>query len=1120
MPTPALRVLLTDLDQQTHAGRCRTVAGLAVAHRDDPTADPAAFAGLLDGLEAQSHYHAGLVTLAARITGDAGRLHRLTRHPSRTVARAAAAALPLGNLALDEAVAIYLEAPAAQRRTVRRRLAAAGREDVVDTLIVDGGLADRERAALLPAASESVVRAQLEDLGGLLTGVARLAERHPGPVLDLLATQNSEPVRERDWWWTKLGPALPVLARLAPDRLLAVLEACGDGLPSVMHRRLGTLIRHDPARVAALVLATPYGTGWELDRGLLRGARRFSEADQHRLARYLREVDSSWGIDEERVAAFLDALPPSRRATTFAAAYQGVSLAERELNSALLLALPHPVRHAQARRMLGLRGVADDAARRSWLSSHLPAAEAAERLAPVTRSSLADERAGAHGARLRAAGLDRDPVALSHALTRLTELRNEQDPVRAMAATTLAGIPAHTLVAADLTPLTDFTLEVVTARDTSPGTLQGLVTTWWGIALTALAASRDELAGRDEVAGKALTMLLDLHEPRGSLTIPSLTRLPHGRERQVVDALLPRVQAGLRRDEPQLLFTLCRALGDRAGNHPDLQQLLEGALRTRNPDVLRTATDLWLADPRTRAGRVETALRLDESLATLSVVQDVLGRSRQDLLDVLWRPKPLKGRLWDKRLRFVPVLAGPFGRWLPRQVAGYAAALGDLLATPDTPTWTRAGVVRTLGRLPEIGWAALHTHLASPDVAVQEAALAALAHTDRPGEALPLLLGVRSGDRVRVALYAAGRCVRDLPEAQAWPLLLAVLDDPQAKVTARKEAVRLLGAMRAGEAVDRVVGLGLAEDTHRDVRLAAGRAVLSHLDDPRAWQVLERVAGSGPDGALAVLRAQPRQLAQRHRDAYGALVARHARVPGLEAVTARHAWVPWLPDAGTLLTGMVRDLSWPTWRGTLLEVRSLLREGLGWPEVTAAVQAMADAAEPPEGQTDDDGAPRDLPTRQRLAGLVDSVTGWPEPERRRHADRIRRLAALLATRPDCATPALQAAARAVDWAAPGADLPALVRTVDDPLRCAEQREAVTDALSQHPADPSPALAEATTTLVSDGSATAGSAALAIVSWAGERTGWSPPWRPLLTELRRHPVPAVAGWARDLTTSPE
>ena len=45
---------------------------------------------------------------------------------------------------------------------------------------------------------------------------------------------------------------------------------------------------------------------------------------------------------------------------------------------------------------------------------------------------------------------------------------------------------------------------------------------------------------------------------------------------------------------------------------------------------------------------------------------------------VLWRAKPLKGRLWGKRMRFVPLLRGPFGRWLPRQVDAYAAALRDL----------------------------------------------------------------------------------------------------------------------------------------------------------------------------------------------------------------------------------------------------------------------------------------------------------------------------------------------------------------------------------------------------------------------------------------------------------
>lgn len=1110
MSLPTLRALLQDLDRTTHADRCRTVASLAAEHRSTP-----GLAALLGQVEQVSDYHARLVTIAAQVSGDTERLRRLAGHPTPAVARCARRALPMGALPHDDAVALYLSAPAMERRAVRRRLTAAGRTDVVDTLVVDGGLSDRERAGLLGAASDAVVRRHLEDLGSLVSNVEALARRHPAALLDrLAATSTDTPVPERDWWWGLLAGALPVLAQHDPDRLLEVLESRGDGLPWSLHRRLRLLIRHDPARVAALVLATPYEPGWALDRGVLGEARRFAERDCQAIARYLRAQGSHPRQQDTMVAAFLDELAPSLRAATFAAAYEGVSLAERELTSDLLEALPHAERHTQARRMLGLRDVHEAVEHSAYLSGFLPPDEADGRLAAVARSSVADERAAAHAARLRAAARARDPQAMTRALARLGELRNEQDPVRALAAQALITAPVEPVMRADLEPLERFTREVATARDTSPATLSALVTSWWRIALAAVAS------GHDDVAGRSLAMLLELHEPHGRLSVPSLTGLPRGRERIVVDALLPRLQAGKRRDEPHLLFGLCRALGERAWAHQDLQGMLEKALRVRSSAVVSAAATLWLDDRQARARRVDAALRVDESLATLPLVQHILCTSRQDLLDVLWRAKPLKGRLWGKRMRFVPLLRGPFGRWLPRQVDAYAAALRDLIATPDTPTWTRMQVVRTLGCLPTIGTAALDPFLASDHVALQEAALGALAHTDRPGDALPRLLAVCTGDRARVAMYAVGRCARHLPEAQVWPALLEVLDDPAAKVTARKEAIRLLGALRAPEAVDRVVAVGLADDTHRDVRLAAGRALLAHLDDPRAWQVLERVSGSGRDGALSVQQAQPRQIAARHRAAYGSVLAGQTGVPGLEAVAALHPWVPWLPDAGALLTGRVRDLSWPTWQGTLLHLRALLRHGRGWPDVHVAAAAMADAAESAEGQTDGDGRHRDLPQRQRLAAMVASVTEWSGPDLARQAPGMRGLREVLEARPDTLGMALHVASRTVDWAAAGDDLAALVAVAGDPLRSGDLREAVAEATAQHPGDPTPQTEAAVDRLLADGTVPAAAVALGVVAWAGDRTGWSRSWRARLATLRRHPSAVVASWARDVVTAPE
>ncbi len=1113
MSLPALRTLLRRMDGDTHAGRCRTIADLALAHRGDASA-AGAFAGLLDGLEHTSAYHARLVTIGAQIIGDVERLYRLARHPSPAVARGATRRLPLAAVDRDDAVALYLDASAATRRTIRRRLVAARRSDVIDRLITHGRLADRERAGLLPGASDAVVRDHLADLAGLAPIGDALAERHPGPLLDLLVDRTSgTTLPERESWWQRLGGVLGTFARHDPDRLLTVLATRGDGLPPGLHRGLGTLIRHDPARTAALVLATPREDAWAVGRALVREARRFSERDRHAIARYLREAGWHPDWQDSLLATYLTGLAPSLRAATFAAAYEGVSTADRELADDLLDALPHEERHRQARRMLGLRSVVDRVDRSAHISGYLPA-DAADRLAPVTHSSVAEERAAAHAARLAAAGRSRDARTVSVALARLDELRNEQDPVRAAAAATLATMPVKPLLHADLEGVARFTLEVVTARDTSATTLASLVTTWWRITLAALAADNTDIARR------ALGLLIDLRGAHGWLTVPSLTGLPRGAERPVIDALVDALRAGQRRDEPHLLFGLCRALGDRAHAHQDLQGMLKEALHSPDAGVVHTAAELWLDDPRTRPQRVDIALRIDESLAVLPLVQRTLSRSRQDLLGVLWRPTSLRGRLWGRRMRFVPVLDGSFDRWLPRQVDEYAAALGDLIGTPDTPTWTRTAAVHTLGRLPQIGSGALEAFLTSGDVALEEAALGALAHTDRPGDALTRLLAIRTDDRTRVAMYAAGRCARHLPEARVWPAVIEVLDDPAARVSARKEAVRLLGALRAPEAIDRVVAVGLHEDTHRDVRGAAARALLAHLDDPRAWTVLEQIAASGRDGALAVLQPEPGLMAERHRTAYGALVARHVGSCGDATASILRAWVGRLPDAGTLLTGMLCDFTRSDWHGTLAALRALLLHERGWPQVLAAAEAMADAAENPTGTVDDDGRRRDLPLRRRLEGLVTTVTDWTDRELPRQVHDARRLVDILAARPDTRGMALRAGARIVDWSDPGDALGELAVMADDPMRVGDLRDAIAHALTQRTGDPAPPLLTAVDRLIDDGAAPASVTALEVVAWAGGRSGWAEPWRTRLTVLRNHPSPVIASWAHDVATTPE
>src|SRR6185312_11652809 len=114
--------------------------------------------------------------------------------------------------------------------------------------------------------------------------------------------------------------------------------------------------------------------------------------------------------------------------------------------------------------------------------------------------------------------------------------------------------------------------------------------------------------------------------------------------------------------------------------------------------------------------------------------------------------------------------------------------------------------------VPGIGWDIATRYLDASDVTLVEAALGALPWTDRAAEALPILLTYVDGDRARVAVYAATRASRFVqPSVLRRELRL------DGKVTARKEAVRLLAQLAVPGAPDVLVAAWRSPDQHRDV---------------------------------------------------------------------------------------------------------------------------------------------------------------------------------------------------------------------------------------------------------------------------------------------------------------
>ncbi|MBA3022010.1 hypothetical protein [Propionicimonas sp.] len=1104
MAVPTLRALLAELDKTNHAGRTRRIALLARDHRDDPK-----LAKLLDGLTTTSGYHAQLALLAAKVNRDFGRLTALTEHPIHAVRASAMLALPLDDLSGEEFTQRYLDAPLATRRLLVRKANQARRRDLVSALL-STSLSDVDKATLLAHAESATAESYLSDLGDLIPNLAAFARNHPTALLDELASRLDAPppVREETWAW--ITPALNELAAAEPDRLLGLLNDFPPalGLPNGPYRFLAPLAKADPSGVARLLAhssRTPTApTRWgqsnrpRLAKALRRQLRKLPAEERELLARHYHH-------NEAHLAAFLDALPPADRAAAFTAAFTGVNAANRVWSDELLNVLPRETREAEARRIAALpenRGLVSQV---TW-AGFLAPDEAEPVLKAQLRASEADERGAAWTSLLSSAGRSRDPEVLTTALTQLERLANEQDPVRYAAAIALVGLSPSLLAATPIEPLQAFASAVAQARDTSATTLQALQNLAWKLIEQAASAGTD--------LNPPLILLETLTGPDGVTSVPWRLQLPTAAIPAVVAALLPRMHAQARRHDFRLPLALWQSLGRRAWPIPQLNALMAAALATPSDHWQRAAAQAWLQPPQYRGDRVAALLRIDETFATLPEVQQVLCRNRQDLVEVCFRPAPLKGRFW-KRVRFVAVLDGPFHGWLPRQIEAYADALEGLIGTANTPDYTRRQAVTTIGQLPGIGAARLAPYLASDKVVEQEAALAALAWSDDPGSMLETLLAYRSDDRARVALYTAGRCALHRQPTQAARLLDEVLADPSAKVTARKEAVRLIGQLRVPGSLDVLATLGANTRVHLDVRIAATRTLRHFLDDDGAWMVLENLAVAGRDATMSLIRTLPSQLAVRHRARFAQLLALTASGGDPEAIEALGAWARWAPRLAEQVARLANSRDLVTAEAATRAVRIAASAATDWTPFLQAVESLAKASAAlgePSAE-----ASADQPSRQRLGRLVRALRPRLVTEAAWHRERLTRLAATLDAHPELVRLSWQVRLTAIDWTAPTGVLLGLAGSLD-PLRTGEVRGLVHRKLVIATSQGiEPELDEAVAALIARGDAPSGGLALALVEQAGEQAGWSERWRRQLRTLRAHPVPAVAAWARETYT---
>ncbi|MFD9421684.1 MULTISPECIES: hypothetical protein [unclassified Streptomyces] len=1071
---------------------------------------------VLEELAGGDPYERHLAVVAAAVARDTGWIEdRIADEDPRVrgVALRVAHSLGVPDTAYEAALD---DAPAAVRRQLIRAIVADRRTALADRLIepLRGTWGDAEASRLLPGCSSEVVDRLLPELFRSVSCWSSLGTRHPRPFLDAAERDlASRPRTRRDAWWQWYGHERGVAAAVAthPHRVLDLLERYGpSALP--VRRRLGELLAADPVRFARLFLGPE---GFSLPRGGV-----LSKVLLRRLARTVPEelfVELGRSVADfgDLLAGLVLALPPGRRGAFYDAVVEGRGDgASGTVDTMVLDALPRSHVAPVARRMAARardRGAGRDTV--LLAESYLPVAEVRERLLAATRRPAADDRAEAWSLLIRNAGRSADPAAVATVLDDMLRLRNEQDPVRSAALRALLTVPPALCTDA-VEPLLDrIATDAVEARDSSAATRS---------ALSALAVGvlrEHAVTGQRALLNWALRTLVRISGNSGSADLGRLDRtLGRGQEHTVLEALRPWLEAGAERSDYGLVLALARAVGRRAATMPELQEMLRQAVLYGNSSTARTAIGFRLEPPAHRDERVESILTRDPSAIALPAVRQVLTGRRTDLLDRFLGETPPWGRFLAAGTPWTVPVDNDVIRWVPRQHRAAGRDLERVVRDEKLPLYSRASALGQLARLPGIGADAVRPWTGSADIVLAEAALAALARTDRPAEVLPGLLAHTGDDRARVAVYAAGRVSLFVRPSLLAESLATRMAPGTGKVTSRKEAVRL-AALRlpTTHAAGLLAHAYALPDQHPDVRAACVAFGVPLLDDERMWDVLADAASGAGAPRSAVLRAHPAELAAGHRQRYAGLVQQVCDTDDEElAALAHHAvarWLPWAPGACDVLVGALTDLDRRgTWRSA---ADALIEAAMAVPEAVDALNRVLTALAT-DDTADEAGAERDRPARQRVVYVAEALG-------RRIASRGPRTRAVLGATGevlagfrDFVPQAAGLLAHAVDLDADAEPLySALVRLAG--LHHGRPVLAARTALSvgrRAGAADGPAVGGLDTLLVvtarltGSGDPAEGLFAAGLTVAGGRRTGWTGPWRTQLRMLRQHPVADV------------
>ena len=1108
---------MRELDRLGHGRRLERVSRLGSAAHG--SAELARLASELQGGDA---FERGLALVIARSARMPDVVLRALGDPSVAVRTLAAGAV--GVVGIEDEQVLAATVLALDPATCKVALQSLARS-------LDDGAADRlfarvrdERAPvalpLLAACGGAMVARVLPDVAHSIASFGALARRHPDVVLAFVRERLAKaPQRERSRSWARFGTAIRVLAVSRPGEILelALEFAPAAEVPAGLRARLRSLTRRHPSRVFALLARADYREALRdegLPKEVLRSLRFFSREELGALAEVLAE-------SPEHLATLLEWTAPAARGELFERAYEKLGTAQREWPEALLEALPHRLRDAEAERMLKLRMVRENPERSLEVAAHRSVAVSRAALEAAATAPKAEDRGKALGLLVKCSGRYRSGVGPT--LEFLLRLKNDQDPVRLEALATLSDLPPSAFEpehAAVLEKLVEF---IIDARDTSYATRAHVQT----LATRILQANAARPEG--SLFSFAIAALRKLAEQAGALALPELERnLPRGAEQRIARAFLPLIRAANKREGYELVLSLHQALGRRAWNVVELEKLLEPVTRAKPDSTAARAIERWLLNPRKRDRRVRALLDRDRSAVRLAPVFRHLHLRRQEWLDPFLKGKAIRGQfLTGQTLYLLPALTG-FQRWLPRQQQSFRAALTALALEKRRDHWQRATAIRTISQLGVSTATDLRPFLESKDVFLVEAALGGLAWLDEPGRSLPLLLEQFGSDRARVAVYAVPRCARFIAPRELGAMLERLLATGTMKLTARKEMIRLLGSFPGPDSARLLAAEHAKPELHRDLLIAIGHAARRLLENEGAWRLLEELADSADaDVSRSLLDQNADALAPSARSRYVALLLRIARQPDLrlrrEVFSALVSWSAGSEEAiARAAADRIADIDeGAEWSSALGALVTACQDG-GAPDVLVAlVRALLDT---PLREGHDAGTERDLPALQRLQRLCQAFCILPEENLLVLSSTLESVAALL--RSDASLWPAEAALRiaAVRWN----DAGSAARVV---LELAKQAEGEPEFVSALAGTIAERLAASTRwtpedlfsfldRLDRDSTVAARLAELSVLRVLGPRLSWNEPCAARLRRLRAHGSASVRSAARSAWTRSE